>query len=208
MVRKASRGKLVRRGPQRESYDRVLIACVGERTETQYFQELRDAWGISTANVVIVPSNLDPMGLVKLARKKRREERKNGEDYDRVYCVFDHDDQAHFESASQAAEADEFRLARSWPCFEFWFLLHFEYTRQPFGRSGGKSKCDNCISALKRHLPGYAKHGKDRFRELEERLGDAMNRADRALTDAQSTEECNPSTEVHELVRYLKSIKS
>ncbi len=207
MARNAPRGKPGRRGPQREPYDRVLIACVGERTEAQYFQELRDVWGISTANVVIVPSGLDPMGLVKLAKKKRREERRNGEDYDRIYCVFDHDDQAHFESASQAAEKAGFRLARSWPCFEFWFLLHFEYTRQPFGRSGGKSKCDNCISALKLHLPGYTKQGKGRFRELEGRLDDAMTRADQALTDAQSTKEHNPSTEVHELVRYLKSIK-
>lgn len=208
MARKAPRAKLGRRGPQRKPYDRVLIACVGERTEPLYFRELAKAHGLSTANVVVVPSHLDPMGVVKLAKEKKREERSKGDDYDRVYCVFDHDDQKHFESASQAAEKAGFHLARSWPCFEFWFLLHFEYTRQPFERGGGRSKCDNCISALKRHLPGYTKQAKGRFRELEGRLDDAMTRADLALTDAQSTKEHNPSTEVHELVRYLKSIKS
>ena len=208
MARKAPRGNLRRQRPQREPYDRVLIACVGERTETQYFQELRDAWGISTANVVIVPSHLDPMGLVKLAKQRKQRERRIGEDYDRIYCVFDHDDQERFEPASQVAENAGFHLARSWPCFEFWFLLHFEYTRRPFERSGGRSKCDNCISALKRHLPGYAKQGKGKFLELEERLNEATNRADQALADAKRTEERNPCTEVHELVRYLQTIKS
>ena len=208
MARKAPRGKLERRRPQREPYDRVLIACVGERTEPLYFRELAKANGLSTANVAVVPSHLDPMGVVKLAKEKRREERRKGDDYDRIYCVFDHDDQKHFESASQAAEKARFHLARSWPCFEFWFLLHFEYTRQPFQRSEGKSKCNNCISALKRYLPSYTKQGKGKFQELEERLDDAMNHADRALRDAQSTKAHNPSTEVHELVRYLRAIKS
>ena len=210
MARKAPRGKLERRRrqPQREPYERVLIACVGERTETQYFQELRDAWAISTANVVIVPSHLDPMGLVRWAKELKQQERRNGEDYDRVYCVFDHDDQEHFESASLAAEEAKFHLARSWPCFEYWFLLHFETTRQPFGRSEGRSKCDNCVAALKRHLPNYAKQGRGKFLELRQRLDDAMNRADQALRDARSTAEYNPCTEVHELVRYLRAIKS
>ena len=208
MARRAPRAKLKRPGPQREPYDRVLIACVGECTEPLYFRELARAYGLSTANVIVEGSHLDPIGLVKLAKKMKRKEQGAGDKYDRVYCVFDHDDQPHFEPASQAARDAGIHLARSWPCFEFWFLLHFEYTRQPFQPREGKSKCDNCISALKRHLPGYAKQEQGRFRELEARLDDAMNRADRALGDARSTQEHNPSTEVHELVRYLRSIKT
>ncbi len=207
MARKAPRGKLERRKPRRESYDRVLIACVGERTEPQYFLDLADFYSLNTANVVVSPSHLDPRGLVNRARELKQREKKNGEDYDRVYCVFDHDDQAHFESASQAASKAGFHLARSWPCFEFWFLLHFEYTRQPFERSGGRSKCDNCISALRRHLPDYTKQGRGKFRALQDRLEEAMNHAEQAWADAQNTEEHNPSTEVHELVRYLRGIK-
>ena len=207
MARKGRRGKLRRQGPKREPYDRVLIACVGERTEPQYFRDLVDFHGLNTANVVIVPSHLDPRGLVNKAKKLKQREKKNGEDYDRIYCVFDHDDQAHFELASQAASKAGFYLARSWPCFEFWFLLHFEYTRQPFERSGGRSKCDNCVSALKRHLPDYAKQSQGKYRELRGRLEGAMNSAAQALADAQRTEERNPCTEVHELVLYLETIK-
>ena len=207
MARRAARGQLRRRRPKREPYDRVLIACVGGRTEPQYFQELANVHGLSTANVVVVPSHLDPMGLFKLAKKLKRQEQKIGEDCDRVFCVFDHDDQENFDSASQAVKEAGFRLTRSWPCFGFWFLLHFEYTRRPFERTEGRSKCDNCISALKRHLPHYAKQEPGKFRELEERLEGAIHRAAQALTDARKTEEHNPCTEVHELVRYLQTIK-
>ncbi len=207
MARRVPRRQLRRQRPQREPYDRVLIACVGERTETQYFRELVVAYGLSTANIVVVPSHRDPMGLVKLVKEEQRREQRNGENYDRAYCVFDHDDQKHFASVSLAAKGAGIHLARSWPCFEFWFLLHFEYTRQPFGRSGGRSKCDNCISALKRHQPSYTKQGGCKFRELEARLDDAAIRAEQAMTDALRTQEYNPCTEVHQLVRYLRAIK-
>ena len=45
------------------------------------------------------------------------------------------------------------------------------------------------------------------FFELEDRLEEAKARAARALDDARATGEFNPSTEVHELVGYLQSLK-
>lgn len=45
------------------------------------------------------------------------------------------------------------------------------------------------------------------FRGREDRLEDAKRSAERAIADAKTTGEPNPSTEVHELVGYLQSTK-
>ena len=45
------------------------------------------------------------------------------------------------------------------------------------------------------------------FRTLEDRLESAKKNASRALADAKTTGEFNPSTEVHGLVDYLRMLK-
>ena len=43
-------------GPQRESYDRVLIVCEGKKTEPSYFGDLLTHYRLSMANIEIVGS--------------------------------------------------------------------------------------------------------------------------------------------------------
>ena len=136
----------------------------------------------------------------------RDEEIAQGDPYDRVYCVFDRDGHANFEAASERALAQNLRLARSWPCFEYWLLLHFEFTRAPFSRTERRSPCDNCVLALGRHVGGYRKAMPGVFVRLAERLDTAKSHAKRALLDAEG-DEPNPSTEVHQLVEDLQTLK-
>ena len=42
---------LERRKAKRESYDKVLIVCEGEKTEPNYFNELINFYKLNTANV-------------------------------------------------------------------------------------------------------------------------------------------------------------
>nr|VFJ89911.1 MAG: RloB-like protein [Candidatus Kentron sp. H]VFJ90922.1 MAG: RloB-like protein [Candidatus Kentron sp. H]VFJ97933.1 MAG: RloB-like protein [Candidatus Kentron sp. H] len=195
---------------KRVDYDRVLIVCEGKKTEPHYFEELRRKYRLNSLNVVITPADgTDPMSVVRTAKRGQRDEREEGERYDRVYCVFDRDEHANFDDASRQLENLErqgFRSIRSWPCFEFWLLLHFQYTRRPFERDGRQTGAQHCESAL-RARPGmghYRKGAKGLFTELLPRLEDAKANAARALHDAKSTGENNPSTEVHELVDYLQ----
>jgi len=52
--RKAKKADALRREAQkREPYDVVLIVCEGDKTEPNYFKELRDAFKLSTANIRI-----------------------------------------------------------------------------------------------------------------------------------------------------------
>ena len=207
MPRRKPRSSPGRRGAKRESYDRVLIVCEGTRTEPLYFRELAYHYRLGTANIVVVGSGADPHTVVREAKQLRQREERQGERYDTVYCVFDHDEHAAFGGASDDAATSGLKLARSWPCFEFWLLLHFVYSRSPYTREGGRSPCDNCIRDLRMHLPGYEKAAPGMFRGLEDRLEDAKCSAERAIADAKTTSEHNPSTEVHELVGYLQSIK-
>ena len=206
--RRKPRNRPGRRGAKREPYDRVLIVCEGERTEPLYFRELADHYRLATANIEVVGSGSDPHTVVRKAKELQKRERRQGEQYDEVYCVFDRDEHPAFDNASKDATDSGLKLARSWPCFELWLLLHFVYSRGPYTNEGGRSPCGNCIRDLRTHLPGYEKATPGLFRILEDRLEGAKRNAKRAITDAERTGAPNPSTEVHELVDYLQSIKS
>ena len=208
MPRRKPRNSPGRPGAKREPYDRVLIVCEGEKTEPLYFGELADHYRLSTANIKVVGSGSDPHTVVREAKQLREDERRQGEQYDEVYCVFDRDEHPAFDNASSEAATSGLKLARSWPCFEFWLLLHFVCSRRPYTNEGGRSPCGNCIRDLRSHLPGYKKATPGLFRKLEDRLEDAKRNAERIQTDARTTGAPNPSTEVHELVGYLQSIKS
>ena len=208
MPRRKPRNNPGRPGAKREPYDRVLIVCEGGRTEPSYFGELADHYRLSTANIKVVGSGSDPHTVVREAKELQKRERRQGERYDKVYCVFDRDEHPAFDNASSEAATSGLKLARSWPCFELWLLLHFDGSRRPYTNEGGRSPCDNCIHDLRTHLPGYEKTTPGLFRKLEGRLEDAKRNAVHAITDAERTSEPNPSTEVHELVGYLQSIKS
>ena len=139
--------------------------------------------------------------------KLQQKELRTGEKYDRVYCVFDRDEHVRFQEASRLAEQSGLCLSRSWPCFEYWLLLHFCYSRQPYVRSHNRSPAENCMRDLRRQWPEYRKAGDGVFLHLRDVLEDAKERADRARTDAGQTDEDNPSTEVHGLVAYLEGLK-
>ena len=205
--RPRGRSRLHRRRPTREPYARVLIVCEDAKAEPAYFRELTDWYRLSTANIVVVGSGSDPRFLVRKAKTLRRTESRRGDGYDAVYCVFDRDEHAHFATASQEAQAVGMFLARSWPCFEFWLVLHFTYHRRPYAQSGNRTAAQNCARELEQHLPGYTKGMAGVFANLQDRLETAKNNAERGRSDASATGRDDPSTEVHSLVTYLQSLK-
>jgi hypothetical protein len=137
----------------------------------------------------------------------QQKKKSSGDEYDRVYCVFDRDEHSSFDEASKTLKDNKFHAARSWPCFEFWLLLHYKYQRGPFSRQGNKTAAKVCESALKKQLPTYEKGMKGIFNYLLSMLDTGVENASKAQKDAVATEEPNPSTEVHELVQYLRGLK-
>ena len=202
--RPRGRSRLHRKPPTREPYDRVLIVCEDSKAEPAYFRELVDGYRLSTANVEVVGSGSDPRFLVKKAKTLRR---RSDDRYDKVFCVFDRDQHAHFPTASHEARATGLLLARSWPCFEFWLVLHFTYHRKPYAGSGNRTAAQNCVRELLQHLPGYTKGMAGVYVDLQDRIETAKRNAEQARSDASVTGRDNPSTEVHSLVTYLQSLK-
>lgn len=137
---------LQRKRSRKAPYDRVLIVCEGAKTEPNYFEEIRDVYRLSTANIDICGEECgsDPLSVVNYAIKKFRK----NPDYDRVYCVIDRDKHTTFDAAmdklrqTKLGKGVTFTAITSDPCFEFWLLLHFGYTSRQFCAPGHASNCE------------------------------------------------------------------
>lgn len=131
---------------KRKTNKLILIICEGKDTETDYFENFNSKYTKVQVKIADKSSKgknrgkvTDPENLVKKAVKFKKEydiEEKNG---DRVWCVFDIDINYNNNNAVQSkiseiqkaklkADKDKIRLGMSNPCFELWYLLHFEYT--------------------------------------------------------------------------------
>ena len=186
----------------------MLIICEGEKTEPNYFRDLKNHFGLSSANIAIADKlkRNDPLGLVNHAE----EIYKRDPDLDRVFCVFDRDDHSNFDQALAKIQGLKTRK-RHWvpieaivscPCFEFWILLHFQYTTQPF------VDCNQVIGTLKKHLSDYSKSSTRVFDQTKDALDAAIERGKMVQSHhGFKDHRNNPSTTVHSLAEYLIHLK-
>lgn len=86
-----------RKAELRAGYDRILIVSEGRKTEPQYFEEIRSAYRLNSANVQVYPSQMGtaPLQVVQYAMKLFKEgDHHSGirpQSFDQVYVVFDRD---------------------------------------------------------------------------------------------------------------------
>ena len=207
MARRKPKPSRPRRAPNKEPKRRVLIFCVGTKTEPMYFRAIARHLGLNGTRIVVRGSSSSPSIMINEAISERIEERRAGESYDDVFCVFDRDEFPDFDKASNLAESKALRTIRTWPCFEYWFLLHFEYSQRAYTRTGDNSPCENCISDLKKYLPKYEKDLSFDNSVFFDNLCLAISRAEIILEESKKFNSNNPSTEVHTLVKYLISLR-
>ena len=212
-----------RRNASRKPYDNVLIVCEGEKTEPYYFEEIRVCLDLDSANIKIDGScDSSPKSVVKYAENLFIKERGNGGNFDRVFCIFDRDQHETFDYALDKidsinialkkegyTENDVFYGVRSIPAFEYWFLLHFTPSTKPYSPQGNKSVGDQVIDDLKVFLPSYEKKQKGIYKySIDNGLIDgAKAHSERIFENSKDTGDINPSTNVHELVKYLEELK-
>ncbi|MET1255321.1 RloB family protein [Aliikangiella maris] len=203
---------LRRRKAKKEAYEKILIVCEGEKTEPSYFSEIKDKHELNSANIDIVGDcDSCPTAIVEFAKKKYKEEKDLGDPYDKVFCVFDRDTHAKYESAitlaNKSKPSDTFVIINSVPCFEYWLILHFDFRTRPYSPLPGKSMGQQIISELKQFLPNYSKGDNTIFSQTESQLQFAKANASRGLKQAQRNNTDNPSTKIHILVEYLENLK-
>ena len=216
--RAKSRKDLSRRLPTIQPSKRLLVICEGDKTEPNYFKSLIRHLGLSTADIEICKNcGSDPVSIVKFGIDKLDIDH----DYDMINFVFDKDTHSNFGDALDRINNLKslrkhrniaFSAITSNPCFEVWFLMHFQIFAKPCVASGRKSPCDNVIVKLKKQ-PGFNKYKKgddSHFNLLYLKLDAAKNNAKNALEQicaaGYSKHNGNPSTLVYKLVIDIEKL--
>lgn len=219
--------QLERKSKLRSPYDNVLIVVEGEKTERDYLKKLIDKYKINTANFEIVGKGEGPLSIATTAIQKFDEAYGTPNSFDQVFCVFDRDSFGDFNDAvtlcenknseiisrmkELGEEPDEereyFKAITSNPCFEYWVLLHLNYTDKGYSATGRRSICDSVIDDIKALIGGYEKGN---IKELEFLFDDkcikaAIDNSRRALGQVNASGS-QTYTLVHELVIYIQKL--
>jgi len=184
----------------------ALIVCEGTQTEPNYLTGLTDELNINRANVEIDKciGVTDPRGLLKRAHTTF----KLTPDFDKIFILLDGDQiippKVLAEAKNGPRKSDGNRapieFVRSTPCFEYWILLHFEYTTRAF------QNCAAVINALEAHLPGYRKSDPNIFKMTQSGFNRAYGRAKRANDQAAQTGASSPISEMPVLIDVLRTM--
>ena len=189
----------------RKQKSKILIAAEGKnKTEKTYFSNFED--GKKSYNITYARgNNTDPLKLVKMLIKEIDELKLDLQDDDVAYCIFDTDVDPNknkiIEEAIQLARKNNIRIITSSPCFELWFLLHYDYTT-------ANMDSEEVIKRLKEYYPKYEKNINiypDIIKEIDLAI-DRAKKLEKYQTDNNrriGMVEANPNTEVYIIVEYL-----
>lgn len=212
------RKQLERKQARRASYDRILIVSEGSKTEPNYFNEIRKAYRLHTANVEVRPSELGtaPIQVVQYAKELfengDRHKRIPSRAFEQVYAVFDRDDHGSYRDALNLAvtldgklrnnnkQPVSFRAIASVPSFELWLLLHYEDIQAPIHR-------DEVMRRLRQHFPGYEKGVECAFATTRDRLDTATQRAQALAAKFNAYTDPEPYTAIADLVMLLTTLR-
>lgn len=150
----------------------ILIGIEGKnKTEKNYFLSLiKDVGGnykirFSSGNYT------DPNNILQTMIYYIKEHELNKKEGDLFYCVFDTDTdpnkQSIIDKTCQKASEHKIEVILSNPCFEVWFLQHFEYSTKQFINN------NEVIEKLKKHLSTYEKSS-DVYDKLKNKTAKAI----------------------------------
>jgi hypothetical protein len=204
---------------RRASYARILIVSEGSKTEPLYFEEIRTAYQLHSANVEVQPSQLGtaPLHVVRYARALFE----NGDlhrgirprSFDQIYAVFDRDDHdTYFNALDFAASLDgklhnddkkpvAFKAVASVPSFELWLLLHYENIQAPIHR-------DDVMHRLTQYIQGYEKGLGGIFATTRSQLDTASSRAHALAEKFNAYAAPEPYTAIADLVALLTELRA
>ena len=151
--------KLERRQPTRKITQKILIACEGSKTEPIYFNSIRNELRSSTLEIIVLDNQgkTDPGNIIEILIEKRQQMKneKRWTTNDAAWAVFDGDEHIEksrksWETAINRANSQKINLAITNPCFELWYLIHFQDHFAEINR-------DKLVKLLDKYIPGYNK---------------------------------------------------
>lgn len=199
-----------RKAPKRPPYPRVLIVCEGEKTEVNYFEEIRQAARLPTVYLRVIHSPLgtEPKQIVESAEQ----EFAKSKGLEKVCAVFDRDQHLTYANAIAMSEARDGKLRNdekepvsfeaivSVPSFELWLLLHFVSILAPLHG-------DQALAQLKQHIAGYEKGRSGIYAATLANLEIATQRAVALKDQFNRLPGDDVYTDVHQLVAALRRLK-
>lgn len=184
----------------------ILIVCEGQKTEPGYFCRLRSILRISSLKIVVDHEGSAPISVVNRAVELKKDCKQNKITLDAIYCVMDTECPCHpsLDQAIDKANGNQLDIILSNPCFEYWYVLHFE-------RLGSYVTQDQAVQRLKRHYPQYVKGETRLFDILNKKIETAIRNAKDILQSQHHNEtdlrQCNPATHVYRIVERMKEIE-
>ncbi|MEA3391514.1 MAG: RloB family protein, partial [Candidatus Marinimicrobia bacterium] len=128
-------------------------------------------------------------------------------EYDAVWCIFDMDKEnenpENYKKALKKANDNNSYVAKVFPCFELWLLLHFNKSLKPY------SNCKNLTKDLKNEIPDYDKSEKY-FKTknfpalLEHELDDAI---DNSIKLEEHNEEHQTNSSICDIYKIIQNIR-
>lgn len=182
----------------------VLVLCEDLKSGKSYLEDAAIHFRANAKVEIAHCGVTHPKGIVERAIERQNK-------FDKVFCAIDRDTHESFDEAIRLAAAHQkITVIASYPCFEFWLLLHFGYSRKPFARSGRHSSGD-LVSIELKGKPGmenYQKSGAAGYFQklLGDPFNDARRHAPRVLADVSKSGEPNPSTQMHLLIDEFETL--
>ncbi len=192
--------------PKFKPQPKVLVICEDSKSGKKYLEDA--SFGLR-ANVPVKQVRIEhhspaPLKIVEHAVKQTGK-------YDDVYCVIDRDTHETFDEALKLAKTSaKIKIIASYPCYEFWLLLHFIHPNdlKEYKPIGKLSPADVLIKDLCR-CEGMENYEKGDDKNLFEYLRDkgfskAKENSPLILANAKARGKMNPSTQLHELIDYFE----
>ncbi|MBK6621223.1 MAG: RloB domain-containing protein [Saprospirales bacterium] len=184
---------------------RILILCEG-LTEKNYFQAIKEDPDYSQALLAVNPQVVaakspTPEQVVREALQRAQKAQEEGNAYDKVWVVFDHDHHIYRKTAYEQAQKSTINVGFSAISFETWFLLHFVRSAKVFETANA------LLTELRKYYQGYQKARQNDFSNLKDKLETALSNT--TWLKSQTTPpnkhitDCNPWTDVDVLVLEL-----
>lgn len=192
---------------KRKSNKLILIICEGKDTETAYFENFNSKYTKVQVKIADKSSKgknkgkaTDPENLVKKAAAFKKENEIDEKNGDRVWCVFDIDINYNnnnavtskineIQRAKAHADKNKIRLGMSNPCFELWYLLHFEYT------TANMKNYTEVQRRLSKYIIDYDKT-KDVYSLLKDKIDIALKNSKKLKKHFEALGRLMPDTEI------------
>ena len=193
-----------RSGARFKPQPRVLVLCEDSKSALNYLHDAARHFRSHAVVKVAHCGRTDPIGIVEEAIGSRH-------NFEVTFCVIDRDSHESFDQALLRAQefGGSIKVVPSYPCYEFWLLLHFRFTRSPITAVGAQSSGARMSAVLRSEegMDDYDKgSSKSVFDDLLDRLPVARINAARVLVAALAEQELNPSTEFHVLIDVLEKL--